>query len=160
MKILKKIALLAALAGVSACVNEPQQMTDVHTGISAGASKTYPVYESLLASVYAQAFVASKGDEVRYGIYVNQIATGMGWSFFHSAYSFGVELPYQVGSNTVLGCGGGCTLREEGMVVLSPQQFAAAQKGGMELKLIGTGNSVVIRVPAEAFREAAAIAPS
>lgn len=155
----KMLAAVVLISGLAGCVNEPQQMTDVHTGISAGASKRYSVYESFLVSVYAQAFVATKGGEVRQGIYVNQIATGMGWSFFHSAYSFGVQLPYERGNGTVLGCGGGCTLREEGMIVLSPQQFTAAQKTGMEIKLVGSGNSVVIRVPADAFREAAAMAP-
>jgi len=155
-----RAAILALAAALAGCVNEPQQMTDVHTGISAGTSKRYVVHEGLLVSVYAQAFVATKGGEVRQGIYINQIATGMGWSFFHSAYSFGVQLPYERGNGTVMGCGAGCTLREEGAILLSSQQFAAAQKGGMEIKLIGSGNSLVIRVPAEAFREAAAMAPA
>lgn len=146
--------------GLSACVNEPQQLSDVHTGIQAGVSKRYPVYQNLLVSVYGQAFVATKGSEIRRGIYINQIATGMGWSFFHSAYSFGVQLPYERGGETVMGCGGGCTLQEEGAVLLTEEQFRAATKTGLEVKLVGSGDSIVIKVPATAFQEATAMRPN
>lgn len=153
------IAVLIVGFALSACVNEPEQYSDVHTGINAGVSKRYSVYENLLVSIYGQAFVATKGSEVRQGIYINQIATGMGWSFFHSAYSFGVQLPYERTAGNVLGCGGGCTLQEQGAVLLSEQQFRSAAQTGMEIKLIGSGNSVIIRVPASAFQEAAAMQP-
>lgn len=160
MRILKQSsAVFAAIFILAACVNEPQTMSDVHTGISAGTSKRYPVYQNLLVSVWGQAFVANKGGESRYGIYVNQIATGMGWSFFHSAYSFGVQLPYHKGASNVLGCGSGCTLQEQGMIHLTPDQFQKAAQIGFEGKLVGSGGSVVIKVPAEAFREALAVRP-
>jgi hypothetical protein len=158
-KLLRTLAAAFTILLTAGCVNEPQQMTDVHTGVSAGASKRYMVYENLLVSVYGQAFVATKGGEVRQGIYINQIATGMGWSFFHSAYSFGTQLPYERGGSDVLGCGAGCTLREEGAVLLTPQQFASAQTTGMEIKLVGSGNSIVIRIPGEAFQQAQAMRP-
>jgi len=160
MQFLKKSVMSFAVAALLvACVNEPQTMTDVHTGVSAGASKRYPVYQNLLVSVWGQAFVATKGGENRYGIYVNQIATGMGWAFFHSAYSFGVQLPYLRGAGNVLGCGGGCTLQEQGMIQLTADQFHRAAQNGFEAKLVGSGGSVVIKVPAEAFREALALRP-
>lgn len=160
MAISKGLLLIGAFVlAVGGCVNEPQQYNDVHTGVSAGASKRYPVYQNLLVSVYGQAFVAKKGSETKYGIYVNQIATGMGWSFFHSAYSFGVQLPYERGGSNVMGCGGGCTLQEQGAVLLTAQQFDQAASNGMEIKLVGSGNSVIIRIPAAAFQEALAIRP-
>ncbi|MGL4238837.1 hypothetical protein [Tabrizicola sp.] len=160
MKQFRRLMLAIMIGtGLSACVNEPQQYSDVHTGVTAGVSKRYSVYENLLVSVFGQAFVATKGGEVRQGIYVNQIATGMGWSFFHSAYSFGVQLPYERGSSNVMGCGGGCTLQEEGAILLSGEQFRSAAKTGMEIKLVGSGNSVIIRIPPAAFQEALAMRP-
>ena len=161
MAISKGLLLVGAFVlALGGCVNEPQQYNDVHTGVSAGASKRYPVYQNLLVSVYGQAFVATKGNETKYGIYVNQIATGMGWSFFHSAYSFGVQLPYERGNSNVMGCGGGCTLQEQGGVLLTAQQFSQGAATGMEIKLVGSGNSVIIRIPAAAFQEALALRPS
>ena len=158
MKRLAAAVTTAALL-LSGCVNEPQQYVDVHTGVTAGTSKAYPVYQNLLVSVYGQAFVAEKAGVTKYGIYVNQIATGTGWAFFHSAYSFGRQLPYTRGKSNVLGCYAGCTLQEQGMIELSQAQFYQAQTTGMEIKLVGSGGSVVIRVPPTAFREALALRP-
>lgn len=161
MRILGKLAAAIAMGvALAGCVNEPQQISDVHTGISAGTSKRYPVYQNLFVTVWGQAFIAAKGGEKRYGIYVDQIATGTGWSFFHSAYSFGVQLPYERGNSGVMSCSGyGCTLREQGGVLLSAEQFRRAAASGIELKLVGSGNSVVIQVPAEAFQQALALSP-
>ena len=161
MKVLVRLAAVAAIgAMLGGCTNEPQQYSDVHTGVSAGASKKYQVYENLLVSVWGQAFVAKKGSETKYGIYINQIATGVGWSFFDSAYSFGVKLPYVRGENNVMGCSGSCTLQETGLVVLTADQFSKAASSGMQLELVGAGRNVVIDVPAEAFQEALTIRPS
>ena len=152
------VAVLTSLP-LLACANEPTTMSDVHTGVSAGASKRYPIYESLFVSVYGQAFVATKGGETRQGVYINQIATGQGWAFYNAAYSFGTQLQYVRGNSNVLSCASGCTLQEQGMVVLSTQQFAQAAKTGLEMKLVGDRGSVVVKVPVEAFQEALAIQP-
>jgi len=161
VRFIKNILFSAALTfSLAACANEPQQIRDVHTGISAGVSKRYPVYSNLLVDVTGQAFIATKGAETRYGIYVSQIATGTGWAFFNSAYSFGVQLPYERGNSAVLGCSSiGCSTREEGSILLTPAQFAQASRNGMEIKLQGSGGGVVIQVPAAAFQEAYAQRP-
>lgn len=161
MKLFRKLVALGLVAvSLSGCVNEPAVYNDVHMGIRAGTSKRYPVYQNILVSVYGQAFVATNGNETKYGIYINQIATGMGWSFFHSAYSFGVQLPYQRSASNVMGCSGACTLQEQGGVLLTAEQFNRAATTGMEIKLVGSGNSVIIRVPASAFQEALSLRPS
>jgi hypothetical protein len=109
-------------------------VNDVHTGISAGVSKRFSVYDNLLANVTGQAFVATKGPVTKYGIYVSQVATGSGWSFFNSAYSFGIQLPYERGNRNVIGCAGfGCTLQEEGAILLTQAQFAQGASNGMEI---------------------------
>lgn len=161
MRFIKKFLYSTALAiSLAACANEPQQIRDVHTGISAGVSKKYSVYSNFLVNVTGQAFIATKGAETRYGIYVNQIATGTGWSFFNSAYSFGVQLPYERGNSTVLGCSSvGCSTQEEGSILLTQAQFAQASRNGMEIKLQGPRGGVVIRIPATAFQEANAQRP-
>jgi hypothetical protein len=155
----KLLSLGFVLFALVACVNEPMVYNDVHTGVRAGASRRYPVYQNLLVSVYGQAFIAANATETQYGIYVNQIATGTGWSFFQQAYSFGVELPYKRGQSNILGCSSFCTVEEQGAVQLTADEFNQAASAGIELKLIGTGSSIVIKVPAEAFREALEIRP-
>lgn len=160
MKPLKRLIAAGLVAlSLSACANEPATITDVHTGMSAGTSKRYPVYDSLLVSVYGQAFVATKGGKTTQGVYINQIATGQGWAFYNEAYSFGTQLQYVRGNSTVLGCGAGCTLQEEGGVLLTAQQFAQAVKTGLEMKLVGPGGGIVVKIPAEAFQEAMAFRP-
>lgn len=160
MRTLRKASFIAAVSlSLTGCVNDPQHIVDVHTGVSAGVSARYDVYSNLLVNVSGQAFVATKGSETKYGIYVNQIATGMGWSFFDSAYSFGTQLPYTRGQSNVLGCGGGCTTQEQGIIQLTSTQFTQAANAGMEILLQGAGNRIVIKVPAAAFREAIAQRP-
>ena len=160
MSLLRNVIYSAALGlALSGCANDPQKIVDVHTGIAAGVSARYTVYSNLLVNVDGQAFVATQGSETKYGIYINQIATGMGWSFFDSAYSFGTQLRFQRGQSNVLGCGGGCTTQEQGIVELTSAQFSQAASSGMEILLQGTGNRVVIQVPAVAFQEALAQRP-
>ncbi|MBT0958899.1 hypothetical protein IV417_16035 [Alphaproteobacteria bacterium KMM 3653] len=152
---LARPAAALALALLTACANEPTQVTDIHTGITAGVSARHSVFNNLLVNVTGQAFIAQKGKEVRQGIYVDQVSTATGWSFFHSAYSFGTQLPYERGASNVLSCASlGCTVQEQGAVILTPAQFDKARSTGMELLLQGSGNRVVIQVPAEAFEEA------
>jgi hypothetical protein len=153
-----KAAIIFSLGlTLSACVNEPQIMNDVHTGVNAGISRSYPGYQNLLVSVNTQAFVAERNNEIAYGIYINQIATMQGWSFFQEAYSFGTKLEYIRGNEEVLDCNSACTTREQGLIKLSEKQFMDATKSGFEGELVGDGNSVVIKVPAIAFQEALSI---
>lgn len=146
----------ASLLLVAGCSNEPGQINDVHTGVTGYHSKMYEVKPGLLASLSVGAVIGVKGGETRYGLVTRHLSTGLGWSFFDEAWSFGTQLPYEVVGREVLGCGGGCSLLESGSIKLTEAQFRQAAVSGLEFKLAGKNRSVVAKAPPEAFREALA----
>lgn len=156
-KLLKKIAacgLLAVLA--TGCMTQPGTVKDVHTGISAKHSAGYSAHAGLLDNMNVVAMVGTQAGKTKYGVGVMYSSTGLGWAFFREAWSFGKRLPYNVTQEQVAGCGGGCTMVENGSIELSKSEFEAAAKSGLEFKLVGKNRSVVGKVPAKAFAEALA----
>ena len=147
---------LVLILALSACVNEPGTIADVHTGVTGTHSRMYPAASTLLSNLNASALVATKNGETRYTLGLQYTATGVGWAGFKRAFSFGQEYPYVVTRARVLGCGGGCTIIEEGLIRMTAAQFKRAAVQGFEFKLVGSDADVIGRVPAEAFREALA----
>jgi hypothetical protein len=154
---MRPLALILATVALAACVSEPGQSVDVHTGTAgtAGAfSREYPAASTLLSNLTAGAIVATRGGETRYGVGIRYTATGTGWANFTAAWSYGQALPYKVTTTRVAGCGGGCTIIEQGTITLTREQFDQAARAGFEFKLEGSGQSVIGRLPAAAFQEA------
>ncbi len=158
---LLQISVVILAFGLAACVNEAGTVSDVHTGVSGSHSRVYPAASGLLYNLNAGALVGKQGSETRYAIGTQYSATGLGWAFFEEAWSFGQQLPFEVQGRDTAGCGGGsCTIVERGLIRLTKQQFKQAAKTGIEFKLIGKQRDIVARVPAQAFAEALARAPS
>lgn len=154
MKRILALALTAAL--MAGCQTAPGTTTDVHTGIKAAYSGSMQVYGGLLDSLWVQVGVGTRGGQTKYAISTRYLSTGVGWAFFREAWSFGQKLPFTVVREEVAGCAGGCSMIEEGAIVLTKAQFEAAEKNGIEFKLIGKNRSLVAKVPAKAFAEALA----
>lgn len=153
MKLAAGALLVALTAG---CTTQAGTVTDVHTGVSAKHSAGYSAHAGLLDNMNVVAAVGTHAGVTKYGLSVNYSSTGLGWAFFREAWSFGKRLPYNVTQEQVAGCGGGCTMVENGSIELSKSEFEAAAKSGLEFKLVGKNRSVVGKVPAKAFAEALA----
>lgn len=151
---MRRFPLILATLALAACVSEPGQSVDVHTGTAGAFSREYPAASALLSNLTAGAIIATRGGETRYGVGIRYTATGIGWANFTAAWSFGQALPYKVDTARVAGCGGGCTIVEQGTISLTREQFERAAVQGFEFKLEGSGQSVIGRLPAAAFQEA------
>lgn len=151
----RKLLAGGALLLVAGCTTAGSS-TDVHTGISAKHSASYSAHAGLLDNLNAIALIGTRAGQTKYGVGINYSSTGLGWAFFREAWSFGSQLPYTVTRENVAGCGGGCTIVEEGSIELTGAQFEAAAKSGFEFKLVGKNRSVVGKIPAKAFAEATA----
>ncbi|WP_288959534.1 hypothetical protein [uncultured Sulfitobacter sp.] len=145
---------------ISGCANEPGSLNDIHTGTSAGHSKSYNAASGLLYNLNSSAIVAVRGNETKYAVSTRFLSTGMGWSFFREAWSFGQQMEFNVTNETVASCGSGtCSHIEDGAIVMTRAQFEKAAQTGFEFKLVGKNRSVIGKLPAEAFKEALAFFP-
>ncbi len=123
---------------------------DKHTGNVIVSSKRNEISGGLLSSMHATAvFSKRKG----YGIGVEYLTTGSGWAHFAEVWSNGKQYRYDAAAGRVLGCTGGCSLLEGGAIRLNQSEFNLAAKQGFEFKIIGSGDSIVAKVPAELFRQ-------
>lgn len=156
IRFLRGAALALVAAALVGCQNTAGTYNDVHTGVSGKHSKFYSAHGGLFDNLNAAAMVGTQNGVTKYGVGVRYISTGLVWSFFREAWSFGNKLPYSVVRENVMGCSGGCTMVEEGSIVLTKAQFEAAAKNGFEFKLVGRNRSVVGKLPAAAFAEALA----
>lgn len=146
---MRRIALLMFLA-VSMLAGQAAAdiLRDKHTGKVTVYSKRYSVDSSLLHNAHATAGYSNKNG---YSVVVEYLATGGEWMFFQEAWSFGTQFRYVRGDQKEMGCGGGCTLYENGAIRMSEKQFRKAAKQGFEFKILGKGGAVEGKLPAKAF---------
>lgn len=128
----------------------PGVVHDQHTGKSVTHSASFPISGGLLYNVNA---MATHSNQNGYSVVVDHLATGGNWMFFREAWSYGRQFTYVVGERRVLGCGGGCSLFENGAIRLSEADFRQAGHTGFTFRLIGSGGAVEGSVPPEAFRQ-------
>lgn len=155
------IAAVLTLTALSGCmVTEPSTIRDVHTGIEAGVSKEYTAAQNGYSIVRVQAMAGHQSGQAGYGLKIRRNASFSRNAFFNSAWSYGQQLTYTYGGAKVLHCAAiGCDVMEWGMVRLTPQLFNQGLQQGLELRLIGSHDNIVLSVPAEAFRQAQAVRP-
>lgn len=135
---------------LSACVNEPGVVSDVHTGKNVTHSKRYEIGKGLLHNTHARAGYSNKNG---YSVVIEHLATGGDWMHFAEAWSFGKKFTFVAAEGELLGCSSGCTFYEGGAIRMAEEDFRAYAKSGFSFALIGTGGRVEGVVPAAAFQE-------
>ena len=152
-----KIAVLSVVVVLAGCQNDPGSTAEDHTNTSARHSQTYTADSGAQHDLTAAALIGQRDGEIQQGISVRYTAKGIGWAHFREAWSSGQQLPYKGQSLRTAGCtASGCTIIEEGVIELTPQQFDRAAEDGIEFKLVGSSTQIVGKLPAEAFQEALA----
>ena len=144
---IRKLALALATATLAGCT--AGVTTDVHTSTQTAYSKDYPAKVGLIQSLNAQAIHSNKA-----GYAVKTRYTGFGWMFIEEAWSFGSRFPFESTGRGTLTCSQiGCSNFENGVFLLTEDQFQIAAEKGLEFKLVGRNGSIVGKLPAEAFAE-------
>lgn len=158
MNIIIKIASAILIGfGVSGCETSPGSESDVHTGVTIYYSSKYNAASGLLSNLNVQAGGGLVNGQMKYGVGTAFLSTGLGWSFFKTAHSFGKQYPFKATNEKLLGCSGGsCSHLEEGFITMTKSEFANAAGKGFEFKLSGTNRSVIGKIPASVFAEAVA----
>ncbi|HMO09792.1 MAG TPA: hypothetical protein PKD10_19425 [Paracoccaceae bacterium] len=148
---LRAAAIVLLLAG---CVTEGGTVSDTHLGATGTYSRSFSAQQGLLHSFMVRAVHARRGGEERYGVATSWNATGLGWSFFREAYSYGRAYPYEATDERVMFCSSsGCSHIENGIILMTRAEFMQAAERGFAFKLFGRNRSVEGAVPPEAFRE-------
>lgn len=143
-------ALVMFVAIVMAVPAFADVTTDKHTGNVIVSSKRKAIKGGLLSTMHATAvFSTRKG----YGVGVEYLATGGSWVHFSEVWSNGKQYRYDAALGQVLGCAGGCSLREGGAIRMTQAEFTRAAKQGFEFKIVGSGGAIVAKVPAALFRQ-------
>lgn len=150
-------AIIGAIALISlAACDQGGAMTDPHTGVSVFRGPSEVASFRGVNSLSASAGVGTRAGAPFYGIYTSYASSTMDFARFSQAYSFGVQLPYQVTSERSAGCLPTCSHVETGIITLTETQFRAAAGAGFEFRLIGTGATVTGKLSPATFQKALA----
>ena len=135
---------LALVLALSACVapSGPQQVNDAVTGSYGAVSREYRA---------AAGVTVRAGYEVTagYALFVDYRASQ--WAFIDSAYTNGQRLGYTVTDRVLIGCDGGCKIRESGIIRLTADQMQRYASTGLRFSLIGQGRQIDAAVPPSVF---------
>ncbi len=147
------LAILILATTLTACQSAGVEH-DQYTGKTIVHSQAYSVSDGLLHNAHAMAVWTNTAG---YQVAFDYAANGGSWMFFRQAWADGRQFPYTVTKENVAGCGAGCILVEAGYFRLSESDFQQALIRGLDFKVIGSGGAVTGKLPAEAFKQVAAL---
>ena len=161
MNLSKQILAAVALIILTACTRaESDSVSDIHTQTFVGRSAEHLAFRGSSSMIHVQVYAGRQGQSPTYGLNVRRNAGFSRWAHYQEAWSFGKRLGFKGGQSKVVFCAAiGCDVVEFDQVIISKSDFESGLRSGMELRLVGSGDTSVIKVPAKAFKEALAKMP-
>ena len=125
-----------------------------HSGLVGGYSAERLVSRHRHFSVYAQASIVRRGDQVAYAVTLRHGLNDGSILYVDEAWSFGHQLRFEALPPDRI-CGGLRCLYGMGMVIFSAQDFAQLTRTGLDMQVIGSEGPIALSIPAQVFAQAA-----